>query len=271
MTYFTEAERPIGLQLFGSDPGELAAAAREAERLGADLIDLNFGCPTPRIVRSGEGGALLLRPRRCSEIFKAVARAVLCPVTVKLRTGWDDCRVNVVEIAGRAEDAGLEAVAIHGRTVVQGFSGKADWETIGKVKLAVGIPVFGNGDVATAGDAAAMLAFCGCDGIMIGRAALGNPWIFKQVRARLRGKEPGRPPSMTDRLAVFGRHLELSCNFRGETGALREMRRQAGRYLRGFPGAARLRNRIMGAVSLKQLRAVIRGLPDYDMMNRGGG
>lgn len=266
MTYFSEAERPIGLQLFGSEPVLLAAAAQKAEKLGADLVDLNLGCPTPRIVRNGEGGALLRQPQRCSKIFKAVTRAVTCPVTVKLRKGWDDHRVNAVEIARRAEDAGVKAVTVHGRTVAQGFGGRADWEIIGKVKQAVRIPVFGNGDVASAEDVAEMLASCGCEGVMIGRAALGNPSIFKQVRARLEGRGPEPSPTLQERLEVFLRHLELSCNFIGETEALREMRRQAGCYLRGFPGAARARNSVVGATTVNHIRAVIQEFLDYDII-----
>ncbi|MGI6615013.1 MAG: tRNA dihydrouridine synthase [Dethiobacteria bacterium] len=251
----------MGLQLFGADPALMAAAAQKAEKMGVDLIDLNFGCPAPRIVRNGEGGALLKEPGRCSEIFEAVARAVGCPVTVKLRLGWDEDRVNAVEIARRAEEAGLAGVTVHGRTVSQGFGGRADWEGIGLVKRAVGIPVIGNGDVATAGDAVAMLERCGCDGVMIGRAALGNPWIFTQARELLVGERPGPPPALQERLRVLLRHLELSLNFRGEAEALREMRCQAGRYLRGFPGAARARDSIIGATSVDRMREVIRELP----------
>lgn len=264
MTHFTEEERPMGLQLFGSEPDLLAQAAQEAKKLGAELIDLNLGCPTPRIVRNGEGGALLKQPRLCSEIFKAVVEAVSCPVTAKLRAGWDESRINAVEIARRAEDAGVKALTVHGRTVAQGFSGRADWEIIARVKEAVGIPLFGNGDIASAEDAAAMLTLCNCDGIAIGRAALGNPWIFKQVRARLEGREPAPPPTLPERLEVFRRHLELSCNFRGEREALGEMRRQAGRYLRGFPGAARIRNSIVEVSSVDRLQMKIQRLLNCD-------
>lgn len=260
MSHFTGRERPLGLQLFGSEPELLAAAARRAEGMGVDLIDLNLGCPAPRVLRNGEGGALMLRPRLCQRIFEAVVRAVSCPVTVKLRSGWDDQRVNAVEIAARAEDAGIGAISIHGRTVIQGFDGEADWEIIGRVKRAVSIPVFGNGDVDSAEAAVAMLARCSCDGIMIGRAALGNPWIFEQIRARLQGKAPPSLPTLSERLRIFRRHLELSCDLRGGEGALREMRRQAGRYLRGFPGAAGVRDSLRGATSVDHLRAVIREL-----------
>ena len=257
LTYFHEAERPVGLQLFGSEPALLAEAAQKAEALGADLVDLNLGCPTPRIVRNGEGGALLRQPQLCSAIFKAVAGAVACPVTVKLRKGWDDRLVNAVEIAGRAEDAGVEAVTVHGRTVAQGFSGKADWEIIRAVKLAVSIPVLGNGDIASADDAAAMLDYCGCDGVMIGRAALGNPWIFEQVRARLEGGPAVEPPAPQERIRTALRHLELLCRFKGDEAALREMRRQAGWYLRGFPKAALARRSLAEAATVEGLRTVM--------------
>lgn len=270
MTHFSEAERPIGLQLFGSEPDLLAAAAQKAEGLGVDLIDLNLGCPAPRIVHSGEGGALLRKPGHCSKIFEAVVQAVACPVTIKLRLGWDEKQVNAGEIARRAEDAGIGAVTVHGRTVAQGFSGKADWEAIGRVSKAVRIPVFGNGDIASAGDAAAMLERCGCDGVMIGRAALGNPWIFRQIRSQLEGKKPEPPPSLQERLAVYRRHLKLSISYRGEDGALREMRRQEARYLRGFPGAAGARNRIMGTDSADRLFKVIEELSNCDIIERGG-
>ncbi|HPU02043.1 MAG: tRNA dihydrouridine synthase DusB [Firmicutes bacterium] len=257
LTFFEEAERPIGFQLVGSDPELLAAAARQAEALGADLIDLNLGCPSSRIVRNGEGGALMRRPQLCSDIFKAVAEAVSCPVTVKMRKGWDNQSVNVVEIARRAEEAGLAAVTVHGRTVAQGYGGKADWEIIAAVKEAVSIPVFGNGDVASADDAAAMLEQCRCDGVMIGRAALGNPWIFEQVRARLEGRPVPAPPALPERIKMALYHFHLLCRFKGEEAALPEMRRQAGWYLKGFPGAAQVRRSIAGAATAEELRRVL--------------
>ncbi len=257
LTYFQEAERPVGLQIFGSEPVRLAEAAQKVEALGADLVDLNLGCPTPRIVRNGEGGALVRQPQLCSAIFKAVTGAVACPVTVKMRKGWDDHLVNAVEIARRAEDAGIAAVTVHSRTVAQRFSGKADWEIIGAVKRAVNIPVFGNGDIASADDAAAMLDCCGCDGVMIGRAALGNPWIFEQVKARLEGGPAVAPPAPQERIRTALRHLDLICQFKGDEAALPEMRRQAGWYLRGFPKAALARRSIAEAVTVEGLRKVM--------------
>lgn len=257
LTYFHESERPVGLQLFGSDPGMLAEAAQKAESLGVDLVDLNLGCPTPRILRNGDGGALLQQPKLCSAIFKEVVEAVACPVTVKLRKGWDDHLVNAVEIAGRAEAAGVKAVTVHGRTVAQGFSGKADWEIIGAVKRAVDIPVFGNGDVASPDDAVAMLDCCGCDGVMIGRAALGFPWIFEQVKARFEGRLAADSPAPQERIKMALRHLELLCKQKGGEATLSEMRRQAGWYLRGFPKAALARRSLAGVSTVSELRTVM--------------
>ncbi len=255
--YFHERERPVGLQLFGSQPEELAGAAWKMEALGADLVDLNLGCPTPRIMQNGEGGALMRQPQLCSAIFKAVAGSVACPVTIKLRKGWDDHLVNAVEIARRAEEAGIAAVTVHGRTVAQGFSGKADWGIIKAVKSAVSIPVIGNGDIASADDALAMMESSGCDGVMIGRAALGNPWIFEQVAAGLERAPAVGPPSLRERVQTVLRHLNLLCAYKGDAAALREMRRQAGWYLKGLPGAAAARRRLATASTAEVLRAII--------------
>jgi tRNA-dihydrouridine synthase B len=210
-------------------------------------------------VHNGEGGALLRQPQRCSEIFQAVTRAVTCPVTVKLRKGWDDHQVNAVEMAKRAEEAGVKAVTVHGRTVSQGFSGQADWKIIRAVKQAVSIPVFGNGDITSAEDTMAMLDYSGCDGVMIGRAALGNPWIFEQVKAGLEGRAVPPAPAPQERAAIALRHLEMLCRFKGEQAALHEIRRQAGWYLRGFPKAAQARPSIAEAATVAQLRTIILG------------
>lgn len=260
MTYYHEAERPVGLQIFGSDPALLARAAQKVEMLKADLVDLNLGCPAPRVVRNGEGGSLMRQPQLCSAIFEAVTRAVSIPVTVKMRKGWDERQVSVVEICLRAEEAGVRAVTIHGRTVVQGFSGKADWGIIREVKRAVGIPVFGNGDIRSAGDAAAAMDYSGCDGVMIGRAALGNPWIFEQVKARLEGDPAVEEPGLQDRLGTALRHLDLLGSFRGGAAALHELRRAAGWYLKGFPGAAQARRSLDGAATLDEMRGILLGL-----------
>jgi tRNA-dihydrouridine synthase B len=271
LSYFHEAERPVGLQLFGSEPGLLAEAAQRAEGLGADLVDLNFGCPASRIVRNGEGGALLRQPKRCSAIFKAVTGIVTCPVTVKLRKGWDDHLVNAVEIAERAEEAGVKAVTVHGRTVVQGLRGKADWGIVRKVKAAVGIPVFGNGDITSADNAAAMREYTGCDGVMIGRAALGNPWIFEEVKARFQGRPAVKPPAPQERVRTALRHLDLLFRFKGGDAAMYEMRRAAGWYLKGFPRAALVRRSLERVSTVEGLKRVLKNVFLQEEHYLGGG
>lgn len=257
--YYTERERPIAFQLFGAEPALLAAAAQKLEAHGADIIDLNLGCPVRKIVRNGEGGALMRNPHLCASIFRAVVEAVRCPVTVKMRKSWDESSPDgAVEIAVLAEAAGVKAVAVHGRTVTQGYSGRADWEIVRQVKKAVKIPVFGNGDVDSPERAEAMLERCGCDGVMIGRAALGSPWIFTRIRARLAGGQAMEPPTPAERVAVAVRHLEMLVHFRGERVAVREMRRHAGWYIKGLPGAAEARRRLVRADGYEEMAGLLR-------------
>ncbi len=258
LLYFTDQERPIGFQLFGSDPQILARAALMLEEHGADFIDLNLGCPTPKITRNKEGGALLRDPDLCSRIFKTVTGAVSVPVTVKLRKGWSQASVNAVDIARRAEDAGVSAVAVHGRTVDQGFSGHADWDIIRQVKEALSIPVIGNGDVDTPGKAGEMLSRCGCDGVMIGRAAMGNPWIFSAALALFQNREQPASPSPGQVIDTALRHLLLLCRLKGESIAVREMRRHAAWYLKGFPGAASVRRELNRASSFEEVQGILR-------------
>jgi tRNA-dihydrouridine synthase B len=257
LLYYSEAERPVAFQLFGSEPAVLAAAAQILEERSVDLIDLNLGCPTPKITRNGDGGALMRDPTRCSAIFEAVVEAVNCPVSVKIRKGWDECSVNAPEIALRAEAAGVKAVAVHGRTVKQGYSGKADWEIIKKVKETINIPVFGNGDVSSPQDAEAMLKLSCCDGVMIGRAAMGNPWIFKQVSAWLEEGRKIGPPSPEERVEMCIRHMTLLCGFKGNAVAVREMRRHASWYIKGLPGAAEARRRLIKAVNCHDMSEIL--------------
>jgi len=260
LLYFNNLERPIGFQLFGSEPLILVKAARKLETLGVDFIDLNLGCPTRKITGNGEGGALLRKPGLCSEIFKAVAGAVSCPVTVKLRTGWNKQSVNVLEIAARAEDAGIKAVTVHGRTVEQGFSGKADWDIIGQVKELITIPVIGNGDIDSPQSAKEMLAYCNCDGIMIGRAARGNPWIFSETLAILQGRKLPESPSVKQIIEMVLKHFELLIDLKGEASAAREMRRHACWYVRGLPGAASVRQKLIRVSSYLETEIILQEL-----------
>lgn len=254
---FSEEERPIGLQLFGSDPAVLAAAAQKLEALNPDFIDLNLGCPTPKVTKNGDGAALMRNPSLCSKIFKAVKNAVCCPVTVKLRKGWDEAEVTVVEIALRAEEAGLSMITVHGRTVSQKYSGQADWQIIAQVKKAVQIPVLGNGDVDSPASALAMIEQCAPDGLMIGRAARGNPWIFSAVLAALQGRPVPPKPTAEEIVRMALKHFSMLAALKGEESAVRQMRRHSSWYIRGFDQAACLRHHLVSAKSGAELKAIL--------------
>ena len=209
MLRIDDGERPTAIQLFGSVPAELAEAARMVEASGADMIDFNMGCPVPKIVNNGEGSALMNNPQLAHDILAAMVKAVKIPVTVKFRAGWDDANRNAVEVARAVEAAGVSAVAVHGRTRQQFYEGKAEWSIIADVKQAVKVPVFGNGDIFTVADGLRMLEQTGCDGLMIGRGADGNPWLFTALAAALRGEPLPQPPSLKERLAQAAEHLEM--------------------------------------------------------------
>lgn len=237
-------ERPAAIQLFGSNPQELARAAKIAEAEGADIIDFNMGCPVPKIVNNGEGSALMKNPQLAYEILARMADAVNIPVTVKIRSGWDAAHINAPEIAQFAEKAGVAAIAVHGRTREQFYNGKADWQVIKAVKDAVKIPVFGNGDILSAEDGLRMFKETGCDGLMIGRGADGNPWIFAELAAALGANGEKHEVTLAERMAMILRHLQMLIDFKGEVVAVKEMRRHAGAYLKGMPMAAEYRRRI---------------------------
>ena len=243
-----ERERPVAVQLFGSDPEGMAVAAKMVAQAGADIIDINMGCPTPKIVKNGEGSALMRKPELAYRIMASVAGAVEVPVTVKFRKGWDDNSVNAVEIAKLAERAGLAAVAVHGRTREQFYSGKADWNIISAVKDSVAIPVIGSGDICTPFDAKDMLTQTACDGIMIGRGAQGNPWIFRQVIHYLATGEVVPPPTAQERIDVLFRHLDMLLTYKGEYVGIREMRRHAAWYTKGMRHSAELRLKLNQAL-----------------------
>lgn len=243
MLRIDDGERPTAIQLFGSVPEELAEAARMVEASGADMIDFNMGCPVPKIVNNGEGSALMKQPQLAHDILAAMVKAVKIPVTMKFRAGWDDSNRNAVEIAKAVEAAGVSAVAVHGRTRQQFYEGKADWGIIAEVKQAVKVPVFGNGDIFTVEDGLRMLAETGVDGLMIGRGADGNPWIFRELAAVLRGEERPAAPSLQERLAQAAEHLDMLIDYKGEHISVKEMRRHISAYLKGLPHAAEFRGR----------------------------
>lgn len=244
MLRIAQEERPAAIQLFGSNPMELARAAKIVEANGADIIDFNMGCPVPKIVNNGEGSALMKNPQLAYEILARMADSVKIPVTVKIRAGWDEKNINAPEIALLAEKAGVAAIAVHGRTREQYYNGKADWNVIKKVKETVKIPVFGNGDILTAADGLRMLKETGCDGLMIGRGADGNPWIFTEIINALNGNCGKYEVPLDVRLHMIERHLQMLKDFKGEVIAVKEMRRHAGAYLKGMPMAAEYRRRI---------------------------
>ena len=253
-----ERERPVSLQLFGSDPHILSDIAARLEEGPYDIFDINMGCPVPKIVKNGEGSALMKDPALVEEILTAMVRAVKKPVTVKIRKGFDDSSVNAVEIAKIAEACGVAAVAVHGRTREQFYSGKADWDIIRRVKEAVRIPVIGNGDVFTAEDAKRLVDTTGCDGIMVARGAKGNPWIFREITEYLdTGRKPERP-SVEELKEMILRHGRMMLKFKGELAGMREMRKHVSWYTAGYPNSAALRNDINMVSSMEELEALIK-------------
>ena len=251
-----EAERPGAVQLFGDDPDILAEAARRALAWRPDWIDLNMGCPAPKITGSGAGSALMKDPEKAGRIVRAVADAVPLPVTVKFRKGWDAAHVNAVEFARICEANGAAALTVHGRTREQMYQPGADWDIIRAVKEAVAIPVIGNGDVTDAESTAAMYAATGCDLVMVGRAALGRPWVFRQIERYLADGTLLPDPPLEERMAVLLRHAELAIRYKGEGTAMREIRRHAFAYMKGVRGGADFRRRAGLVSSLEELRTL---------------
>ena len=257
MLRIEDSERPTAIQLFGSVPAELAEAAKMVEASGADIIDFNMGCPVPKIVNNGEGSALMKNPQLAYEVLAAMVAAVKIPVTVKFRAGWDDKHRNAVEIALAAERAGVAAVAVHGRTRQQFYEGKADWSIIREVKQAVKVPVFGNGDIFTVADGLRMLAETGVDGLMIGRGADGNPWLFQQLKAALAGEPVPEAPTLDARLDLAAEHLDMLIDFKGEHISVKEMRRHISAYLKGLPHAAEFSGRFYKVDTREEFRQLL--------------
>ena len=252
-------ENPVSLQLFGSDPDIISNIAHEIEERPFDLLDINMGCPVPKIVNNGEGSALMKNPKLAGEIIRKTVKAINKPVTVKIRKGFDDDHVNAVEMAKIAEDAGAAAVAVHGRTREQFYSGKADWDIIRRVKEAVSIPVIGNGDLLTAEDVIAMGEQTGCDGFMIARGAQGNPWIFKQILHYFETGEHLPKPSIEEVTQMILRHARMMLEFKGEYIGIREIRKHAAWYTAGYPNSARLRVAINNVESFEGLEELLLG------------
>ncbi|MDD6133803.1 MAG: tRNA dihydrouridine synthase DusB [Selenomonadaceae bacterium] len=252
------AERPIAMQIFANTPEMAAEAAKYVEDLGtADILDFNMGCPAPKIVKNGEGSALMRDPQKSFAILSAIRKAVKMPFTVKMRKGWDEEHVNVIEMAKLAEEAGVDAIAVHGRTREQFYRDNADWEIIAKVKQSVSIPVIANGDVRSCSDLKKILAVTGADGVMVGRAAQGNPWIFKQLTHFWQTGEMLLGPTMKERAEVIIRHLDLLLKYKGDYVGPREMRKHATWYTRGITHGAVLRDKFNKAESRQDFLDII--------------
>jgi len=249
--------KPVAVQIFGSKPEAMAQAAQIVEAMGAAMVDINMGCPTPKIVKNGEGAALMLDLGRSQEIIRAVVRAVKVPVTVKMRTGWDEEQINYQQLADIAVMEGVQALTLHPRTRRQGFSGQADWEAIASLKRRMPIPVIGSGDIRKAEDAVEMINSTGCDAVMIGRAALGNPFIIRETVALLEHGQKIAAPSQTEKIHMAMQHLELAIENKGEGIAVREMRKHISWYTKGMPDATRLRDRINQAVTGAEMDAIL--------------
>ena len=253
-------EHPVSLQLFGSDPQIMGDIAKRLEDEGVpfDILDINMGCPVPKVVNNGEGSALMKNPILAGQIIEAMARATSRPVTVKIRKGFDDAHVNAPELAHIAQESGAAAVAVHGRTREQYYSGKADWSVIRKVKETVTIPVIGNGDILTAADAIRMGEETGCDGFMIARGARGNPWIFQQILHEWETGEPLAKPTMGEMVEMMLRHARMQIEFKGEYVGIREMRKHAAWYTGGYHGASNIRRALNEVESYEQLEELMR-------------
>lgn len=252
-----EEERPVSLQLFGSDADIMSEMAKRIEERHFDILDINMGCPVPKVVNNGEGSALMKNPKLVEEIITNMVKAIKKPVTVKIRKGFDDAHVNAVEIAKIAEGCGATAVAVHGRTREQYYSGKADWDIIAQVKNAISIPVIGNGDVTDAISAKALVEQTGCDGIMIGRAVRGNPFLFSEILSYFETGKIKERPTNEEVLKTILRHAQMQLQYKGEYLGVREMRKHVSWYSAGYPNSARLRAKVNEMETMEDLTKTV--------------
>lgn len=263
LTYLDSSELPAAVQIFGSEPDIMAEAARILNDSNAAFIDINMGCPTPKIVKNGEGSALMRNPALAGRIVRAVVNASKKPVTVKIRKGWDEDSVNAVEIARISEENGAAAVTVHGRTRQQFYGGKADWSAIREVKRSVSIPVIGNGDINGPADAKRMINETGCDAVMVGRAARGNPWIFKSIRHYLETGRDIPEPSAQERIEMLIRHLELMIGHKGERTGIMQMRKHIAWYVKGMKNATQIRQQVFNLQSKDEIINIIKEYSAY--------
>ena len=259
MLKIEDAEHPLAIQIFGSDPEYMGGAAKILNSYPNEILDINMGCPAPKVVKNGDGSALLKNPELAGKVLRAVVDNSEKPVTLKIRKGWDDTCINAVEIAKIAEDSGISAIAIHGRTREQYYSGKADWDIIREVKENVSIPVIGNGDVFEVEDAINMLNKTNCDAIMIGRGAQGNPWIFKRINHYMQTGEILPEPTLEEKIDTAMKHLKLAVEEHGEYVAVREMRKHIAWYLKGLRNSARVRDEINKIESYEEVVSKLKG------------
>jgi len=250
-------ERPVAIQIFGSEPEIMAYAAVKAEEAGADIIDINMGCPTPKIVNNGDGSALMKNPKLAGDIIRAVVKSVNIPVTVKIRKGWDEKSVNAVELGLIAEEEGAAAIAVHGRTREQFYSGKADWDIIKRVKQALSIPVIGNGDIYSPEDAKRMIEETGCDAVLIGRGAQGNPWIFKRTLEYMKNGILTAEPTPREKIEMLIFHMDMEIQYKGEYVGIREMRKHASWYLKGLPGSCDIKSKIFTMTKRQEIENLL--------------
>lgn len=260
MLKIEEEEHPVAVQIFGSDPAFMGGAAEILNEYPNEILDINMGCPAPKVIKNGDGSALMKNPKLAEEVLKSVVKNSKKPVTLKIRKGWDDNNINAVEIAKIAEASGISALAIHGRTREQYYSGKADWDIIAKIKESINIPVIGNGDVFEVEDAINMINKTNCDAIMIGRGAQGNPWIFKRINHYMKTGGILPEPTGEEKINTALKHLKLAIDEHGEYVAVREMRKHIAWYLKGLRGSARLRDEIN---KIEGYEEVVNKLRDY--------